>query len=131
MYAVCAVLHKEIVTGAMRSDVGVLKDPPVVNWKDGSGPIPRDRNNVVIPPRTTKPVWNGTGTSVPPISRGIQNIEGPRRPIITQEVRNAEPLNASINIIPSKHRDLTPSWSKAIVSKITKKPAPMSMQAIR
>ena len=31
---VSAVLHKDIVAGAMRSDADVIKYPPVVNWKD-------------------------------------------------------------------------------------------------
>ena len=79
------VFHKEIVTGATRSAAGVLKDPPVVNWKDMSVPILWDRNTVGIPPRTSTLVWTGTVTSVPPISIGSQNIEGPRRPIIPQE----------------------------------------------
>ena len=45
-------------------------------------------------------------------------MEGPRRPIIPQEVRNDELINASINIIPSKHRDPTPTWSKVIGRKL-------------
>ena len=75
------------------------------------------RNTVRIPPRTTNQVRNGTGPSVPPISIGSQKIEGPRRSIITQKARNAKSLDNSINIIPAKHRDPTPSWSKVIGSK--------------
>ena len=59
------VLHKEIVMGAKRSAVGVLKDPPVINWKYTSGTTPVDRNTVGIPPRTTNQVRNGTGPSAP------------------------------------------------------------------
>ena len=44
-------------------------------------------------------------------------IEGTRQSIIPQGVRNSEPLDASININPAKHRDPTPSWSKVISSK--------------
>ena len=112
-----AVLHKEIVTGATYSAVGVLKDPPVLNWKETGGNIPRDRNTVRIPPRATTQVWTGIGPSAPPIRIGSQKIEVPRRTIITQEARNSEPLDASINIIPAKHRDPKPSWSKVIGSK--------------
>ena len=89
----------------------------MVNCKDTGVTISFDRNTVVIPLRTTTQVHTGTGTSVPPISIGLQKIEIPRRPIISQEVRNAEPLDASINIITSKQRDLTPSWSKVISSR--------------
>ena len=74
-----------------------------------------------MPPGTTTPVWTSTGPSVPPISIGSQTIEGPRRTIIPQEVRNAEPLDASIHIIPSKHRDPTQSWSKIIGGKLANK----------
>ena len=43
LYAVRTVPHKEIVTGATRSTLGVLNDPPVINWKEASGPIPVDK----------------------------------------------------------------------------------------
>ena len=72
-------------------------------------------------PRATTPVRTGTGISVPTIIIGSQNIEDTRRPIINQEVGSAEPLDASINKVPSKHRDPTPIWSKAIDRKFTNK----------
>ena len=50
LHAVLAVLHKEIVMGATRSTSGVLKDPPVINWKDVSGPIPVDKTLSEYPP---------------------------------------------------------------------------------
>ena len=117
LHAVHAVLHKEITTVATRSAAGVLKDPPVVNWKDTGGTIPVDINTSGIPPRTTTQVRTGAGPSVPPISIGSQKIEGSRRSIILQEVRNANPLNASINTFPVEHRDPTLGWSKVIGSK--------------
>ena len=117
LHAVRAVLHKKIVTGATYNTAGVLKYPPVVNWKDMSRRIPVDINTAKIPPIITTQVWTGTGSSAPLISIGIQNIDGPRRSIITQKVRNTDPLNTSINRITAKHRDLTPSWSKVIGSK--------------
>ena len=70
-----------------------------------------------MPPGTTTQVWNGTGPLFPPISKGGQNIEVPRRFTIPQEVSNAKPLKSSININPDKHRDTMPSWSKVIGSK--------------
>ena len=36
-HTVSAVLHKEIVTGAMCSTAGFLKDPPVVSYRDTGG----------------------------------------------------------------------------------------------
>ena len=112
------VLNKEIATGAMCSTAGVLKDPPVKNWKDASGPIPVDKNTAGIPPRTTTKVMNGTGPSAPPISIGSHNIEEQRQSIILQEARNAKPLDASINKFSAKHRDSTPGWSNIIGSKL-------------
>ena len=50
LHAVRVFLHKEIVTGATRSTSGVLKDPPVINWKDVSGPIPVDKTLSEYPP---------------------------------------------------------------------------------
>ena len=93
--------------GSTCSAAGVIKDPLVVNGKEMNGTILVDRNNVGIPPQTTTQVRTGTGPSVPPISIGSQNIEGPRRSIIPQEDRNAMPLNASINIFPDEHRNPT------------------------
>ena len=125
-HAVRAVIHKEIVTGATRSAAGVLKYPTVVNWKDTGGMIPFDRNTIRIPPRTTTQVWTGTEPSGLPIIIESQNIEGPRRFIIHQEVRKSEPLDASINIVPTKHRYPMPSWSKVIGSKHSPTKAPTS-----
>ena len=118
LHAVLTVIHKEIITGATRSTVGVLKDLPVVNWKDASRPIEFDGKIVVIPPKTTTQALNGTGPSTSPISIWIQKIEGPRRPRIPQEDRNINPLDASIIKFPEKHRDPTPGWSKIIGSKV-------------
>ena len=68
LHAVHAFLNKEIVTDATRITVDALKDPPVKNWTDASGPIPVDKNSAGIPPRTTTQVLTGTGPSAPPIS---------------------------------------------------------------
>ena len=102
-----------------RSAARVFKDPPVINLKEKCGTNPWYRNTVLLPSRATTPVWIGTGPSLPPISIRIQEIEGIRRSIIPQEVRNSEPLDASINRISSKHRDLVPNWSKLIGRKFT------------
>ena len=118
LHAVCTVLHKEIVTGTTRSTAGVLKDFLVKNWNNASGPIPVDRNTFGITPRTTTQFISVTGHSAPPISIGIQKIEGPRRSIIPQEARNSEPIDASVNRYPDKYRDPTLGWSKKIGSKL-------------
>ena len=52
LYEVRAVLCNEIVTVVTRSTAGVLKYPPVINWKDASGPITIDKKTVGITPRT-------------------------------------------------------------------------------
>ena len=70
LYVVRAVLRKEIFKGATCSAAGVLKDPPMVNWKDSSRTVPLDRNTVGMPPITTTPVRNGTVPYVPPIIIG-------------------------------------------------------------
>ena len=67
------------------------------------------------------PVQIGTGTSIYPTSIRIQEIEGPRRSIVPQEVRDAEALHASITVIYSKRRDLAPTWSKVISRKFANK----------
>ena len=121
LHAVRAVLHREIVTCTRRSAASVLKDTLVVNWKDVGGLIPQDRNIIKISPRATTPVRTGTGPSAPPISIGSQKIGDPRGAIIPKEVMSADPLNASIDIIPSKHRDPTPTWIEVIGSKFINK----------
>ena len=103
LHVVRAVLHKEIVMGTTRSTVGVQKYPLVVDFKDTGGTIPVDINTVRIILRNTTQVWTSTGPSVPSIGIRIQNIEAPRRSIIPQEVRIANQLYASINIIPAKY----------------------------
>ena len=74
LHVICAVLHKEIVTGTTCSSAVALKDFLVVNWKDMGGTILVDRNTVRIPPRTTTQVLTGTGPSVPPVIIGSQKI---------------------------------------------------------
>ena len=116
LHAVCTVLLKDIVTYTARSAARVFTDPLVVNWKDTSRTIPRDRNTSGIPPRATTSVRIITGPLVSPTRMGIQDIGSPRWFISPQEVMNAKPLNASINGISSKHREPAPNRSKVIGS---------------
>ena len=118
LHAVRVVIHKEIIMGVTRSTTGVIKDPPVVNCKEASRPILVDKNTVEIPPRTTTQVLTVIGPSAPPIGIGSYDIEGRRQSITLNEGRNAEPLDASINIFPDKHRYPTPGWSKIVGSKV-------------
>ena len=67
----------------------------------------------------TTPVQIGTGPSVPPISISSQEMEGPRRSIGPQEVRDAKPLDASITRIYYKHRYHKPTWSRLISIKFS------------
>ena len=118
MHALGAVFYKDIVTGATRSSAGVLKYPPVVNWKVMSGPITWDRNTFGMPPTITTAVRTVTGTSSPSFIIGRQKTKGPIWTIIPQEFRNTELLYTSINRIPSNHKDPTQNWSKVIGSKL-------------
>ena len=121
LHAMRTVISKEITTGAARSAARIFKDPPVVNWKDTGGMNPRDRNTVGVPPRATTPVRIGTGPLISPTRMGSQDNGSPRRYVVTQKVRNAEPLDASINGISYKHSDPAPTWSKVIGSKFSNK----------
>ena len=103
------------------SAVHVFKDPPVVNWKDTDGTIPRDRNTIVMLLRATTPVWIGTGPLIFQTSMGIQYIGSPRRFIGTQEIRNSKPLETTIIGITAKHKEPEPTWSKIISRKFSKK----------
>ena len=102
LHAVCTIISKEIFTGATRSTAHFFKDPPVVNWKDTDGTIPREGNTVGNLPRLNKQVRIGAGSSISPTSIRIQEIESPRRSIAPQEVRNAQPFDTSINGISDK-----------------------------
>ena len=52
LYAVHVVIYKEIVMGATRSAVGVLKYPPLESWKDTGSTITVDRAPSEYPPKT-------------------------------------------------------------------------------
>ena len=65
-----------------------------------------------MPPITTTIVHTGTGPSLPPIIIGSHKIDCPKRSIITQEVSNAKPLDASINQFTVEHRNPKPGWSR-------------------
>ena len=131
LHEVRVFLHKDIVTGATHSTVGVLKNHLVINWKDASGPIQVDRNTVVIPPKATTKILTDTGPSSPLISKGSQKIEGPRRLIIRKKARSTEPLDASIDQFLAKSSDPAPCWSKIIRRRVVTNKAPTSTHTER
>ena len=120
LHAVHRVLSKDIVVGVSRSAARIFEGPPVVNLKDTGETTPREKSTVGITPRATTPVRVGTGPLVSPTRMGSQDIGGPRRFIVPQEVSNTDTLDASINGIYSKHTDPAPTWSKLISSKFSK-----------
>ena len=77
-HGVSTVLYEDIVTGVVPSAAHVSKDPPVVNWKVASRPIPIDMNTVGVSPGAITQVLIGTGTSTPPVCIRSQDIGSPR-----------------------------------------------------
>ena len=119
LHAHRTILSKEIATDVAQSAARIFKNPLVVNWKATDGNIPRDKKTVGTPPILTTPVWIGAGPSFSPTSIRIQDIGSPRGSIGPQEVRNAQPVNTSINGISAEHRDPAPTWSKLIGRKFS------------
>ena len=111
------IISKEIGTDAMHIGARIFKDPTVVNWKDTDRTIPRDGNTFRMLPRLTNSVWIGAGPLVSPTRMGGQYIDSPAGSISPQEVRDAQPLDTSINSIYSKYRYPAPTWIKAICRK--------------
>ena len=77
LHEVRTVLSNCIVTSAVYSAAHVFKEPLVVNWKYVGGTIPQDRNTVVMPPRSTTPVYICTGLSIYCLLMLVGEIEGP------------------------------------------------------
>ena len=105
LHAHQTIISEDIVTDVARSGVRIFKDPTVVNWKDTDRTIPRDGNTVRMLPILTTPVWIGSEASVSPTDTISQEIGSPSGSIGPQEVRDAQPLDTSINGIYVKHRD--------------------------
>ena len=114
MHAVRTVLLEEIVTGTAPSAAHVFEDPPVVNCKVASRPIPIDMSTFRVSPRATNKVLTGTGTSAPPIRIRSQVIGIPSGSICPQKFRNAHPFKTTINLFSPIHGHRTPILSKVI-----------------
>ena len=83
-------------------------------WENSTG-----QKTVGIPPILTTPVRIGAGPLVYPTRIGSKDIGSPRGSIGTQEVRDVQPLDSSINRIYTEHRDPAPNWSKIIGRKFS------------
>ena len=113
------VLPKEIVTDAARSGAHIFWTPREVSRTERDGSMQRDVNTAVATTRLTlqSPIFNSNSDS--PTWTGTQDIVSPRRSIIPQEARNADPLDASINQFTAKHGHPKPIFSKVIGPKKT------------
>ena len=69
--------------------------------------------------RLAYPVRISGSTNGSPSRAGSQDITSPRRSIGPQWSKDAQPLDTSINVIYSKHRDPEKTWSKVIGRKFT------------
>ena len=112
---------KVIIADTARSGARILRNPGGVSWTDRYRTTPQYGNTSISSPRLTYPVLIGGGTIVSPTSTGSQYIINLRGSISPQEVRDAQPLDTSINEIYSKHRDPTSTWSKVIGRKFSDK----------
>ena len=90
---------KEIVTDAAHSAAHVFRNPVYVSWHFMDGTTPRYGNTSVRSTRLTSPVRIGGSTTVYPTRTGSQDIISPRCSIGPQEVRDAQPLDTSFNVI--------------------------------
>ena len=115
------VLPKEIVADAACSGVHILWTPREVSHTGRDSSMPRDVNTAIVTAMLTLQSPNFIGTSDSPTQTGTQDIVSPRRSIIPQKGRNAEPLDAPINQFPAVHGHPTPIFSKAIGPKTVPK----------
>ena len=106
--------QKDIVTDAARSGVKILQTPREVSQTVRDGFVPRDINAAIATARLTLRRPNFISTSESPTQTGTKYIVSPRRSIIPQEVKNAEPLDTSFNRFRDEHGHPTPIFSKVI-----------------
>ena len=83
--------------------------------RDGS--TPQDVNSAVENTRLNPPRPSSKSNSISPTRNGNQYIVSPRRSIIATEARNADPLDAPINLILDKHGQSTSTFNKIIGNK--------------
>ena len=85
------------------------------------GTTPRDCNTAIGSARLTSPVRIGGSNTGSPSRTGNQDIISPRGSIGTQWSRDDQPLDTSINVIYSEHRDPAPILNKVIGQKFADK----------
>ena len=76
--------------------------------------MPRDVNFDVVTASLNTPIPSSNPNSISPAQTGTQEIIGPRRSIIATKARNAEPLNAPINLFSAMNGHSTSIFIKEI-----------------
>ena len=121
LHARRTITPKDIVTNTARSTARVFRTPVDVRRHDMDRTTPWDNNTVISSTSLASPVLIVDSATVSPTSNGRQEIISPRGSIGPQEVRDAQPLDTSVNVIYYKHRDPAPTWSKVICRKFSNK----------
>ena len=91
------ILSKEIVTNMARSALHVFRTPGDVRRNGTDGTTPWDGSTAIGSTRLDSPVRIGGSTTGSPIRTGSQDIISPRGSIGPQWIRDAQPLDTSIN----------------------------------
>ena len=115
------IISKEIVIDAARSAAHVFQTPEDVIRNGTDKTTPLEDNPAIGSTRLTSPIRIGVSTTGSPSRTGRQDIRSPREYIGPQWIRDAQPLDTSINGIYSNYRDPAPIFSKVIDRKFTDK----------
>ena len=99
---------------AARRAAHVFRTPADISRHGTDGTTPWDINTAVESAILTSPVRICGSTTGSQRRTGNQDIISPRGPISPQWSRDADPLDASINGFPAKHRYPTPIFIKEI-----------------
>ena len=97
---------------------GIFQTPGKVRRKGRDGSKPRDVNSTEANANLNPPTPSSNSTSISPIRTGTQDIISPSHSIITKKGRNAEPLDAPINVFLAVNRHSTSIFSKLIGHKL-------------
>ena len=118
-HAHLTLLSKNILTDAACSAARVFRTPVEVNHNDTYRNTPRNGKTSVRSTRLTYPVRIGGSTTIYPTRTEIQEIISPRGSINPPEVRDAQPLDTSINGIYTKNKYPAPTCNKVIGRKFS------------
>ena len=91
-----------------------FRTPADISRYGTDGTNPRDGNTVIGSTRLTSPVRIGGSTTGSPSRTENQDNISPRGSICNQCIRDAQPLDTSINGIYSEHMDSAPIFRKVI-----------------